>query len=543
MSDCHDLFSMGVDITLPLSGTGQTRLHAAAGCGDSEMVFYLLHVPCMAVDNATLAIAQTTGGRTALHEAARSGHGAVASLLLENGANPNASDDAGMTPLHLALESISLDVVTALCACDGLQTDLANKAGVTVPVRLAALQADLCAAYEACTTAEHMRAIARKLDALGSIAAKLEERAQARLAREQPTLAQRVWPWLCDNGGLAVTMFAYIGSMYLPAAWPLVGMALCAIATRNLLIAALARENSRVFVWLIQFGYGLSLFTYASIARDPSSKVGASASLIAGSVIGTLADCACYSLAWLSDPGCIARAGAREGILAYLAIERSATEYAMAFCTTCHVPRPVRSKHCRVCRACVRVFDHHCMWIANCVGEGNHRAFVSALCIYLVAACWVLPLEIGYIVEGYDVAKLGLFSFGGYYAAFLRARLVLGILTFHLFGCAFVTYLLVPQVMFILRNYTVNESLSGARYEYLRGIDDGEARNPFTHGPLCNCLDFWCGVDRTLTRYDRPGAYAALKVCSRALQQAWHRAGWLWRGRRASTSSNRTHDA
>ncbi|KPI88404.1 putative Zinc finger DHHC domain containing transmembrane protein [Leptomonas seymouri] len=57
-------------------------------------------------------------------------------------------------------------------------------------------------------------------------------------------------------------------------------------------------------------------------------------------------------------------------------------------CSTCHVPRPSRSKHCRLCHRCIRRFDHHCPWINNDVAEGTMRYFLGFLFGHAISCTW-----------------------------------------------------------------------------------------------------------------------------------------------------------
>ncbi|KAL1965754.1 hypothetical protein VTN77DRAFT_5254 [Rasamsonia byssochlamydoides] len=58
------------------------------------------------------------------------------------------------------------------------------------------------------------------------------------------------------------------------------------------------------------------------------------------------------------------------------------------YCKKCQCPKPDRTHHCSSCKRCVLKMDHHCPWLATCVGLRNYKAFLLFL-IYTSMFCWV----------------------------------------------------------------------------------------------------------------------------------------------------------
>ncbi|OJJ51231.1 hypothetical protein ASPZODRAFT_148552 [Penicilliopsis zonata CBS 506.65] len=123
-------------------------------------------------------------------------------------------------------------------------------------------------------------------------------------------------------------------------------------------------------------------------------------STFAGVVLYLLLN-ASYSVAVFTDPGSPANPRSNTSRHEYSALpvtempaSTAYTAYTVnsaggsRFCKKCQCPKPDRAHHCSTCKRCVLKMDHHCPWLATCVGLHNYKAFLLFL-IYTSVFCWV----------------------------------------------------------------------------------------------------------------------------------------------------------
>ncbi|XP_059641310.1 protein S-acyltransferase 10-like [Cornus florida] len=146
-------------------------------------------------------------------------------------------------------------------------------------------------------------------------------------------------------------------------------------------------------------------------------------------------------------------------------------------CTYCNVVQPPRAKHCHDCDKCVIQFDHHCVWLGTCIGQGNHCRFWWYICEETALCLWTVILYISYLKA--NISK----------AWWIDVIMILLLATL-LISLIFLLLLLLFHSYLVLTNQTTYELVRRRRIPYLRGIP--ERVYPFSKGACRNLYNFCC---------------------------------------------------
>ena len=155
-------------------GDGMTALHWAAIQDRADLVGILAEA------GANIEAATRIGRFTPLHVASREGSAAAIKALLAAGADPNATNGAGVTPLHLAAMAGTPEAINALLA-KGAHVDEREPAFGQTPLMLAAAEGRTQAVKILIQRGAKVGALAKEVNLVQRAA----EDGAARRAREQ----------------------------------------------------------------------------------------------------------------------------------------------------------------------------------------------------------------------------------------------------------------------------------------------------------------------------------------------------------------------
>jgi len=87
-------------------------------------------------------------------------------------------------------------------------------------------------------------------------------------------------------------------------------------------------------------------------------------------------------------------------------------------CHSCRIVKPLRSKHCRVIRRCVLMFDHHCPFVGATIGLYNYIYFFLFLVSFCLMAVGFITAWMIFLFRSEPFPK-GAFLMGGYFSLYL----------------------------------------------------------------------------------------------------------------------------
>ena len=106
-------------------------------------------------------------------------------------------------------------------------------------------------------------------------------------------------------------------------------------------------------------------------------------------------------------------------------------------CQRCLVFKPDRTHHCRQCNKCVLKMDHHCPWVANCIGFYNYKYFLNMLFYASITSLLIVvtTYEVFISVLAYEGIDIGIayFVVTAWILSLIFCFIITGFFCFHLY--------------------------------------------------------------------------------------------------------------
>ncbi|XP_011501459.1 PREDICTED: palmitoyltransferase ZDHHC17 isoform X2 [Ceratosolen solmsi marchali] len=453
-----ELVEAGADVN-QLDAETVTLLHWAAINNRREIVKYLI---------AKGAIVNAIGGElasTPLHWATRQGHLATVVILMRSGADPTLRDCEGSSCIHSAAQFGHTAVVAYLVA-KGVNPSMQDRSAMT-PLMWSAYKINSFAYF-------HSLDPTRLLLTLGA-SHSLTDNLYGNTALH--------WAIIAKNDTAIRTLVHYGASLDVPnfkneTPMMLLGPHIGAAWLGHKFSHEIRQKQGRTKVWCRDkmwiyitwvFWLGLHAAWYLWL-------------LVVG---GSVPLWICFLQSWRGDPGVI-KASHEDKLNCIVELAENGGFEPQLFCHTCLVRKPIRSKHCSICDACVARYDHHCPWVNNCIGARNHKYFLGfltsllALCVVILTAivqywqfeCWT-NLTDSHTADNYLVAAATCDA----WIMWITTNTAL-----HLFWVG--TLLTCQCYQIIILGMTTNERINAGRYKHF------SKGNPFHRGALQNAADF-----------------------------------------------------
>uniref|UniRef100_A0A8V0ZFK7 Palmitoyltransferase n=1 Tax=Gallus gallus TaxID=9031 RepID=A0A8V0ZFK7_CHICK len=422
---CKELVEAGYDVRQP-DKENVTLLHWAAINNRQELVKYYI---------SKGAVVDQLGGdlnSTPLHWAIRQGHLPMVILLLKCGADPSLIDGEGFSSIHLAVLFQHVPIVAYLIS-KGQNIDTADFNGLT-PLMLSAQKVvgpeptrfllkfnpslnavdnvQKNTALHWAVTSGNVSAVELLLEAGANmdiknvkgetaldLAIQTQNRFMIYMLMEEARMRSR------RNNRLLRIMEKYELSLLLASCLTLlwaIGYIMNLSSDSWLLKGCLLLFLLAGMALLVRQFVGLKNLRYLPTALMLSSVFWMSVTWlfwfmpdvtntifeipVMFSIVGLLYF---FYKTWRTDPGYVksSEKDKKENIVALA--EAGCLDF-RTFCTSCLVRKPLRSVHCLLCDSCVARYDQHSLWIAQCIGVGNHHYYLLFLSFLTVTSVWLL---------------------------------------------------------------------------------------------------------------------------------------------------------